>query len=65
MYHSIVFIHASTGVGVIYPSYESFKAVEILRLENNTAPAIKWLTYWAVFGSLSGIEMAISKLLPW
>lgn len=55
----------STAVGVLYPAYASFKAVEVLRLRNDDSEAAKWLTYWAVYGAFSTVERLLERLLPW
>jgi len=55
----------STAVGVVYPAYASFKAVEVLRLHNETSEAARWLTYWAIYGTITAVERMLDKLIPW
>jgi hypothetical protein len=55
----------STAVGVLYPAYASFKAVEVLRLRGDDSEASRWLTYWAVYGAFATAERLLDKLLPW
>ncbi len=56
----------STAVGVVYPAYASFKAVEVMRVRNDTAEASKWLTYWAVYGTLTALErFSLDSIVPW
>ncbi len=55
----------STVAGVIYPAYASFKAVQVLRTRRETQEAEKWLTYWAVYATLSLAERVLDKTLPW
>lgn len=37
----------------------------MLRLHSDSTDATRWLTYWAVYGSLSAAEALLYKLLPW
>ena len=55
----------SAAVGVLYPAYASIKAVEILNTRGEPSEAGRWLTYWAVYGSLSAVERLLDKALPW
>lgn len=50
---------------MLYPAYASFKAVEILNTRGEPSEAGRWLTYWAVYGSLSAVERLLDKALPW
>ncbi|KAJ3280245.1 ER membrane protein DP1/Yop1 [Rhizoclosmatium sp. JEL0117] len=47
--------------GVVWPTYQSFKAIEKHDKEENT----KWLTYWCVFGFMTLIEVFSDPLLYW
>ena len=58
-------LHRSCAVGVLYPAYASFKAVEVLRVRGDDSEAARWLTYWAVYGAFSAAERLLDKLLPW
>lgn len=50
----------STGAGVVYPAYQSFKAIEDKR-----DPTLneQWLTYWAMWGLLSLAESTTDDIL--
>ncbi len=37
---------ASCVIGNLYPAYASLKAVELLRVRDETYDATKWLMYW-------------------
>ncbi|KAG7672247.1 hypothetical protein Ndes2526B_g06766 [Nannochloris sp. 'desiccata'] len=56
---------ACTAVGVVYPAYASFKAVEVMRVRNDTSEAARWLNYWAIFGTLTALERALDSIVPW
>lgn len=47
--------------GFIYPAYQSMKAIESTRLEDDR----RWLVYWVVYSSLSIIEFFSDWLLFW
>jgi receptor expression-enhancing protein 5/6 len=49
----------------MYPSYASFKAVELMRLRNDDSEAARWLTYWAVYGAINTLERLLDRALPW
>lgn len=59
------------AIGIVYPAYMSFKAIESSTKEDDT----QWLTYWVVFASFSVLEIftgqcpcAANRLLlfpPW
>lgn len=55
----------STVAGVVYPAYQSFKAVQVLKTRGERAEAEKWLDYWAVYACLSVAERVLDKALPW
>ena len=55
----------STAVGVVYPAYASFKAVEVLRVRNDTSEASRWLVYWGIYGAVSALERVLDRALPW
>ncbi|ETN22986.1 hypothetical protein F442_06658 [Phytophthora nicotianae P10297] len=48
------------GVGVAYPAYASFKALE--RPESGHGEK-QWLTYWVVYGASTSVESVASPLL--
>ncbi len=52
-------------MGVVYPAYASFKAVELLRVRHDSVEASRWLTYWAVFGTLAAAERILDRLIPY
>lgn len=56
---------ACTAVGVVYPAYASFKALE------SKAPAeevnqllTQWITYWATLGMLTAAESLTARRFP-
>lgn len=51
----------TTILGVAYPSYQSFRAIESKDKEDDT----KWLTYWVVFGVLTIVEFFTDFILVW
>ena len=44
---------ASCVVGNLYPAYGSLKALELLRVRDETYDATKWLMYWYGMGVIS------------
>lgn len=48
------------GVGVAYPAYASFKALE--RPESGHDEK-QWLTYWVVYGATTSVETVASPLM--
>ncbi len=52
-------------MGVLYPAYASFKAVELLRLRGEGDEAARWLTYWAVAAAFAAAEKALAPLARW
>lgn len=48
------------GVGVAYPAYASFKALERPQSGHDEK---QWLTYWAVYGAATSVESVASPLL--
>ncbi|KAL1924094.1 uncharacterized protein VTP21DRAFT_7129 [Calcarisporiella thermophila] len=48
-------------IGVIYPVYKSFKALETRETNDDT----QWLTYWTVYGFFSLLEHFTDLLLFW
>jgi len=42
-------------VGVLYPSYQSFKAIESVRTDDDT----QWLTYWILFGLFEVVDQTV------
>eukprot|EP00382_Lankesteria_abbotti_P005529 CAMPEP_0113846768 /NCGR_PEP_ID=MMETSP0372-20130328/1492_1 /TAXON_ID=340204 /ORGANISM="Lankesteria abbotti" /LENGTH=198 /DNA_ID=CAMNT_0000815951 /DNA_START=150 /DNA_END=746 /DNA_ORIENTATION=+ /assembly_acc=CAM_ASM_000359 len=51
----------TNGVGFFYPAWQSFKAVETKRTDDDK----QWLTYWVVFAAFSVVEMFSNVLLFW
>ncbi|KAJ3282982.1 hypothetical protein BCR33DRAFT_720585 [Rhizoclosmatium globosum] len=51
----------ATLLGVLWPAYQSFKAID----KQDKALTTKWLTYWVVYGFLSIIELFSDVLLYW
>lgn len=49
------------GVGVAYPAYASFKALE--RSRNDYQEQKQWLTYWVVYGASTSVETVVSPLM--
>ncbi|KAG7402379.1 hypothetical protein PHYBOEH_000087 [Phytophthora boehmeriae] len=49
------------GVGVAYPAYASFKALE--RSHNKVEDQKQWLTYWVVYGASTSVETVASPLM--
>ena len=45
----------SAVVGVLYPAYQSFKAIEAPLIQHEERDK-QWLTYWSIHGSLSLAE---------
>lgn len=62
-YPSIFGKFACTTVEFIYPSYASFKALELSVLHDNHEEAIRWLNYWAIIGIFTAIERILHKPL--
>lgn len=46
-------------IGVIYPAYISFKAIESVGTDDDT----QWLTYWVIFGVLTVLDETVFSLL--
>lgn len=51
----------STFLGFVYPAYQSVKAIESARKDDDT----QWLTYWVVFGFFSLVEFFTDMFLSW
>uniref|UniRef100_A0A0D6R929 HVA22-like protein n=1 Tax=Araucaria cunninghamii TaxID=56994 RepID=A0A0D6R929_ARACU len=58
---NIVVKTACCTVGVCFPVYSTFKAIESKSKEDQD----QWLVYWAVYGSFSIVELFSDKLLSW
>lgn len=58
---SIIVRGACTVVGVGVPVYSSFKALE----SGDENEMRTWLTYWAVYGSMTVVESTAEKFLLW
>lgn len=50
-----------TVIGVVYPTYASFKAIETTRKDDDT----QWLTYWTIFGVFSTLEHFSQIIVKW
>ncbi|OWM74532.1 hypothetical protein CDL15_Pgr005111 [Punica granatum] len=58
---NIVVRTACCSVGIAFPVYSTFKAIE--RRDENERQ--KWLLYWAAYGSFSLVEVFTDKLISW
>lgn len=48
-------------IGFVYPAYQSLKALETSKKEDDT----KWLTYWVVFAVFTIIEFFSEYIVVW
>eukprot|EP01023_Acetabularia_acetabulum_P056747 TRINITY_DN658_c1_g1_i1.p1 TRINITY_DN658_c1_g1~~TRINITY_DN658_c1_g1_i1.p1 ORF type:complete len:179 (-),score=21.02 TRINITY_DN658_c1_g1_i1:433-930(-) len=48
-------------VGVLYPGYQSFRAIESAGSKDDT----QWLTYWVVYAFVHAIEDVVIFVLEW
>lgn len=48
-------------LGVVYPAYMSFKAIETKEEEDDK----QWLTYWVVYGTFTVVDTVTDVLLFW
>lgn len=48
-------------VGFVYPAYQSMKALESSKKEDDT----KWLTYWVVFAVFTIVEFFSEYIVCW
>ena len=51
-------------VGVVYPVYESFKAIESPLVQHMRNDA-QWLTYWTIHGAFTLAEQLSGSLISW
>ncbi|XP_042508754.1 HVA22-like protein k [Macadamia integrifolia] len=58
---NIVIRTACCSVGVVFPVYSTFKAIE----NKDQNEQQRWLLYWAVYGSFSLAEVFADKVLSW
>lgn len=58
---NVVVRTACCSVGICFPVYSTFKAIESKNKEDQD----QWLIYWAVYGSFSIVEVFSDKLLSW
>lgn len=61
MASTIVVRTACVAVGVGFPVYSTFKAIE----QKDSQEQEQWLVYWAVYGCFSVSEVFSDKLLSW
>merc|ERR1712070_423653 len=59
--NALVFKPLFVLVGFLYPTYQSYKALE----SNRTDAAAQWLTYWVTFSLFTVIELVGGSLLSW
>ncbi|KAF0697725.1 Aste57867_11611 [Aphanomyces stellatus] len=52
---------AITAVGVLYPAYASFKALETAQVDDDK----QWLTYWVVFSITSSAEEVAEQVVSY
>lgn len=52
---------ACCTVGIVFPVYSTFKAIE----EKDQSEQERWLLYWAAYGSFSLVEVFSDKILSW
>jgi receptor expression-enhancing protein 5/6 len=48
-------------LGIVYPAYMSFKAIE----SQDTDDDKQWLTYWVVYGNFTVVDSVAEVLLSW
>eukprot|EP01025_Chloroclados_australasicus_P039791 TRINITY_DN4140_c0_g1_i4.p1 TRINITY_DN4140_c0_g1~~TRINITY_DN4140_c0_g1_i4.p1 ORF type:complete len:156 (+),score=30.74 TRINITY_DN4140_c0_g1_i4:113-580(+) len=48
-------------VGLLYPTYNSFKAIESTSADDDK----QWLTYWVVYSLISLVELFAEWILEW
>ncbi|EFJ29474.1 hypothetical protein SELMODRAFT_451332 [Selaginella moellendorffii] len=58
---NIVVRTASVGIGIGFPVYSTFKAIE----RKNQAEQEEWLVYWTVYGCFTVAEIFSDSLLSW
>ncbi|XP_020244159.1 HVA22-like protein k isoform X2 [Asparagus officinalis] len=58
---NIVTRTACCTVGIAFPVYSTFKAIE----EKERSEQERWLLYWAAYGSFSLVETFSDKILSW
>ncbi|KAL3722515.1 hypothetical protein ACJRO7_034827 [Eucalyptus globulus] len=58
---NIVVRTACCSVGIVFPVYSTFKAIE----ERDQDEQQRWLIYWAAYGSFSVAEVFADKILFW
>ncbi|KAH9313946.1 hypothetical protein KI387_022573, partial [Taxus chinensis] len=58
---NVVVRTACCSVGICFPVYSTFKAIESKNKEDQD----QWLIYWAVYGSFSIVEVFSDKLISW
>lgn len=49
------------SLGVLYPAYASFKALESPQLNDDK----QWLTYWVVYACTTSLETVTDRTLSW
>jgi receptor expression-enhancing protein 5/6 len=67
---ALVFLFVIAGIGkvfltnllgILYPAYMSFKAIE----SHDTDDDKQWLTYWVVYGNFTVVDSIAEVLLSW
>ncbi|KAK1268006.1 HVA22-like protein k [Acorus gramineus] len=58
---NVVIRTACCSVGIAYPVYSTFKAIE----NKDQNEQQRWLLYWAAYGSFSLVEVLSDKILSW
>ena len=53
------------AVGALYPAYQTFKAVEYMRVHGETDEAARWLMYWSIYSLFGVAEKIAGKLVQW
>lgn len=54
-----------TVVGLLYPMYASFKALEDLHQDHDQEEANTWLTYWVTYAAMTLAESVFYRVLVW
>ena len=57
----IVYVFCRFGIGILYPTFKSFEAIESSGSRDDT----QWLTYWVVFSFINLTEKLLWVVLMW